>query len=289
MRFLWWAILLATIAASILFALFAVASPAGLPPFFFFLWAVLFLSRKADRLAVAALVACGLSLLFCLVPAVVDPIECFHRNQCQRNLSQIAMAMHSYAHRYDTLPPAYIADSHGKPLHSWRVLLLPFLGEHQLYGKYSFDEPWDGPNNRNLHKEIVKAYQCPSDTGPQDDHTMTSYLVIAGEHTAFPGSRSVKVSDFRKPLEEVLFVIEVANSGIHWMEPRDLSFSETDFKVNGKPGKSLSSCHRSSWRYGYPAVVFAVYADERADDVPLDLSPDALKDLLMIDEPAGTK
>jgi hypothetical protein len=289
MRFLWWAILLATIAASILFALFAVASPGGLPPFFFCLWAVLFLSRKADRLAVAALVACGLSILFCLHISVSDPSEHFYRGNCHSNLRRIALAMRDYADRYGTLPPAYIADSHGKPVHSWRVLILPFLGQERLYKKYSFDEPWDGPNNRILHKEIENQYQCWSDTSVRVDGMKTSYVVVTGDRTAFPGSHSVKLSDIRKPLKDVLLVVEVANSGIDWMEPRDLPLSEMDFKVNGKPGKSLSSGHGSSWIYGYYDVVNAAYADGDDKSVPLDISPDALKNLLMIDEPANTK
>jgi hypothetical protein len=79
-------------------------------------------------------------------------------------------------------------------------------------------------------------------------------------------------------------VIEVADSGIHWMEPRDLPFSEMDFQINGTPGKSLSSGHKGSWQYGYPAAVCAAYADGHADCVPLDLAPDVLKELLTIDQ-----
>jgi uncharacterized protein DUF1559 len=60
------------------------------------------------------------------------------------------VAVATYHDTYGTLPPAYIADAEGKPLHSWRVLLLPFLEQRELYEQYDFDEPWDGPNNRKL-------------------------------------------------------------------------------------------------------------------------------------------
>ena len=35
-------------------------------------------------------------------------------------------------------------------MHSWRVLLLPYLDRSDLYKAYDFTEPWDGPNNRKL-------------------------------------------------------------------------------------------------------------------------------------------
>jgi hypothetical protein len=288
-QFVRWVIRACILALSAIFAAFAVACPFGLALFFLYLWAVLFLCRKADKLAALALVACGLCLLNCYWISVSDPGELSCRSSCQNNLKQIALAMHNYAHRYGALPPAYVADSQGKPVHSWRVLLLPFLGEEELYKRYSFDEPWDGLNNCKLHKEIIRGYQCLSDTGPRADSTMTSYVVVTGEHTAFPGARSVKFSDFRRPLDDSLLIVEVANSGIHWIEPRDLSFSEMDSKIDGKPGKSISSGHGWSWEYSYPAVVCAVYADGHAGCLPLTLSPDALKELLTIDHVGNTK
>lgn len=276
-------------AAGIFFALLAVASPCGLAVFCFYLWVVMFLCGKANKFAAIALVACGLCLINCLRISVTDPSELFRRYSCQNSLTQIALAMHNYAHRYGTFPPAYIADSRGKPIHSWRVLLLPFLEDEKLYREYSFDEPWDGPNNRKLHQKTVHAYRCFSDTGAKNDPTMTSYVVVTGPHTAFPGAHPTKPADFQKPLSEVFLVVEVANSGIHWMEPRDLSFAEMDFKINGQPGKSISSCHDWSWNYSYPVVVCAVYADGHAEYLPLTMPPDQVKERLTIDSAPVSK
>jgi hypothetical protein len=289
LRLLHWTIVAGVVAVGIVFAALAVASPCGLVLFCFYLWVVLFLYRKADKFAALALVACGLCLLNCLRVSVTDPSELFRRSACLNNLKQIALAMHNYANKYGTFPPAYVADSQGKPIHSWRALLLPFLDDEQLSKKYSFDEPWDGPNNRQLHNIVIRTYTCWSDAGPRTDPTMTSYVVVTGPNTAFPGARSVKFSDFRKPLSNVLLVIEVANSGIHWMEPRDLPYSEMDFKINGKPGKSLSSCHGWSWEYSYPAVVCVVYADGHAEYLPITLSPDALKEQITISKAKNTE
>ena len=47
--------------------------------------------------------------------------------QCTNNLKQIAAALQAYHQANGCFPPAYIADKSGKPMHSWRVLILPYL------------------------------------------------------------------------------------------------------------------------------------------------------------------
>ena len=79
-------------------------------------------------------------------------------------------------------------------MHSWRVLLLPFLEQTPLYEKYRFDEPWNGPNNRKLADAIIAIYNCPSDDhgGTGNTSPMTNYVAIVGTETACgpkPGRR----------------------------------------------------------------------------------------------------
>src|SRR5207248_2869881 len=65
-------------------------------------------------------------------------------------IKQIGLALLNYHDTYGSFPPAYVADATGKPIHSWRVLILPFMEQSSLYNAYSMAEPWDGPNNRKL-------------------------------------------------------------------------------------------------------------------------------------------
>src|SRR5262245_30030320 len=53
--------------------------------------------------------------------------ESARRMSCSNNLHNIAIALRNYESVYHCLPPAYTVDAEGKPLHSWRTLLLPFL------------------------------------------------------------------------------------------------------------------------------------------------------------------
>src|SRR4051812_9073955 len=104
-------------------------------------------NSRAGKGCVAAL-ALGLAIafFFSLSPST-GPREASKRTQCKNNLKEIALALHNYHEAYGCFPPAYIADKDGRPMHSWRVLILPYLDEKPLYLKYRFDEPWNGPHN----------------------------------------------------------------------------------------------------------------------------------------------
>ena len=47
-------------------------------------------------------------------------------------MKQIGVALHNYHDAHGCFPPAYIADANGRPMHSWRILLLAFLSESAL-------------------------------------------------------------------------------------------------------------------------------------------------------------
>lgn len=172
-------------------------------------------------------------------------ISAARRSQCKNNLKQIGLALHNYHDQYGCFPPAYLADENGRPMHSWRVLLLPFLDQVVLYKKYRFEEPWDGPNNCKLADQIVAVYNCPSDAPDQKHNasSMTSYLAVVGPETAWPGSSSTSFEKFKDGTSNTLLVVEVANSGIHWMEPRDLHVLQMSPTVNAKSGQGISSRH----------------------------------------------
>src|SRR4029453_12945484 len=84
----------------------------------------------------ALLFSCAPIGVALLLPAVQQAREAARRTQCKNNLKQIGLALHNYADVYGSFPPAYIADETDKPMHSWRVLILPFLDQDQLYKEY---------------------------------------------------------------------------------------------------------------------------------------------------------
>jgi len=222
---------------------------------------------------IAAWTAAVVVVGFCLVPVHRSSPEASRRMQCSNHLKQIGLALQNYHDTYGCLPPASIADAQGKPMHSWRVLILPFMEQKALYDKYRFDEPWNGPNNSKLHKEIVNVFCCPS-RPKQQPRTETSYVAVVGTETVWPGTDVVKLADFKDGTSNTILVAELANSGIHWMEPRDLHVMQMPMAVNPTQGQGISSVH--------PNVALAVFVDGHTQALTKNTPPEILRALLTI-------
>jgi competence protein ComGC len=81
-------------------------------------------------------------LLAFFLPAAGSARRNFARRaQCTNNLKQIMLALHNYEQAHGALPPAFTVDANGKPLHSWRTLILPFLGHSSLYATIDLGKP----------------------------------------------------------------------------------------------------------------------------------------------------
>ena len=182
-----------------------------------------------------------LGVLFYLVLPTVRSDPSPRREQCHNNLKCLALAMHHYHEKNGCYPPAFIPDKNGKPMHSWRVLLLPYLDRNDLYWQYRFDEPWDSPNNRQVTDVALAVYRCP--TQPDSREPTTCYMMVVGPHTISDGPHSRKVTEIRDGLTLTILLVEVADSGVGWAEPKDLSFDQLDFKINGSKRPGIGSHH----------------------------------------------
>ena len=203
-----------------------------------------------------------------LLPAVGTPRHVARRSQCRNNIKQIALAIHNYESANGHLPPAHIADENGKPMHSWRVLILPQLDQQALFDRYDMDEPWDGPNNSKLHDQIVQFYRCPSSSS--NEHC-TDYVLITGPGTGFEGDKTIGFSDITDGTSNTVMATEIANSKIHWMQPQDISL--TEFLAVEKDN-STSSNHRGSRH--------VAKFDGSTYCLPIDSDPNKLKNEVLI-------
>ena len=161
---------------------------------------------------------------------------------CQNNLKMIGLALHNYHDEHGCFPPACLTDTSGRPMHSWRVLLLPYLEQQDLYNRYDFSEPWDGPNNRLLAAEIPRVYCCPSDPQARSSFA-TSYLAVVGPATMWHADTGVAFREVTDGSRYTLLVVESNNSGILWMEPRDLTTLQMAATINSTRGQGICSCH----------------------------------------------
>jgi hypothetical protein len=199
--------------------------------------------------------------------------------QCKNNLKQIGLALHLYHDDWGSFPPAYVADESGKPSYGWRTLILPYLDKLPLYNAYRFDEPADGPNNSEHRDKGMPVLHCPASL--HHFQGQTNYLAVVGPGTAWPGSRPANLKkDFPDGASRTILVVEVENSGVHWMDPRDLNFDEISFALNDPTRPSISSGHTvtGNWPWsGTFAVVNVLFADGTVARLPADTPPETIR------------
>jgi prepilin-type processing-associated H-X9-DG protein len=209
-----------------------------------------------------------------LARAVGRAREEARRAQCAGHLCQIGIALLNYHDTFGCFPPASTADTRGRPMHSWRVLILPFLQEQQLYSLYDFNEPWDGPNNRKLIGMMPRSFACPSH---RDEGTgCSSYVLVTGPGTAFPGTRTTAHGDIHDGLFGTVLAVELSNADIPWTAPRDLRMSRMSFRVNDRSAPGPSSWH--------PGGANMVFGDGRCRFLKNTIQPDTLKALFSIND-----
>ena len=84
-------------------------------------------------MVVVVCLGCFFGVVTLLSRAIWHAREDARRADCVGHLAQLALALENYRESYGKYPPAYIADKNGKPMHSWRVLILPFIQQQSLY------------------------------------------------------------------------------------------------------------------------------------------------------------
>lgn len=211
-----------------------------------------------------------LLVLVLVWPTRPGPREVNYRSQCVNNLKQIGLALHWYHDTYKCFPPAFIADEEGRPMHSWRVLILPYLEHNDLYEQYRFDESWDGPNNGQLAATILDVFRCPSNW--EDRSANANYVLVTGEGTAWGDGESPRWRDFTDGTSETIMVVEIKDSNIHWMEPRDLTIDQAMRGINLPAGMCISSKH--------PGGANALLVDGSVDWLPTISPKEELRNLL---------
>jgi hypothetical protein len=121
-----------------------------------------------------------LVMLALLVPAVQKVREAAARTESQNNLKQIGLSMINCADTYQgRMVPATVYGQDGRPLYSWRVLILPFIEQQNLYNEFHLDEPWDSPHNMQFVMRMPKVYAHPLDPGGAKKG-LTHYQVFVG-------------------------------------------------------------------------------------------------------------
>ncbi|WP_182867773.1 DUF1559 domain-containing protein [Stieleria mannarensis] len=172
-----------------------------------------------------------------LLPAVQAAREAARRMQASNELKQIGLALHNYHATYKTFPDRAIRADDGTPLLSWRVAVLPFIEQQQLYEQFHLDEPWDSPHNRQLIEQMPRTYADPSAIVPPG-HTV--FQVPQGEGMMFEDSGKTRIRDITDGTSNTILAIESsAQAAVPWTKPADLQIDPSDPLTNtgdNRPG-----------------------------------------------------
>ena len=173
--------------------------------------------------------------------AVANAFEASARIESTNNMKQLVLAAFNYMDRYGTFPPAYSADKAGKRLLSWRVQLLPYLGQEKLYKEFHLDEPWDSDHNKKLIARMPAVFRSSENPKINADFK-TTYLAPIGKATMFPGAKGVRITDVTDGTSQTIFLVDADDDhAVVWTKPEDLNY---DAKT---PMKGLSGRYHSGF------------------------------------------
>ncbi|MCY2964773.1 MAG: hypothetical protein NT069_14235 [Planctomycetota bacterium] len=145
------------------------------------------------------------------------------------------------------MPSAFVVDENGKPLNSWRTI----IADYWIYGfedaGFSFEKSWD--DDANAMSRIAKSpapdqLRCPNST----DRFQTTYLAVVGQDTMWPTASPLIPADDGTDDDKIL-VIEVVNSDVLWIEPRDLTLEQAIECIEHNRGPCIGSQHRCGINY----------------------------------------
>jgi hypothetical protein len=136
-------------------------------------------------------------------------------------LKQVGLAMHNYHSARLKFPAVATRDRNGRPLLSWRVQLLPYLDQQELYNKFRQNEPWDSPHNRALIAEMPSVFR-PTDAALAKEGK-TRIVAPRGEGTVFrPRGDGVRIADITDGTSMTIMLVEADD--LHatvWTRPDD--------------------------------------------------------------------
>ena len=197
-----------------------------------------------------------------LLPPLSTPLEHTQRITRLNSLKQIAIAILDYESEHGFLPPA---DQDG---FSWRVTLLPYLGEKKLYDQIDKSVSWDHPNNLRFSESMPAVFTDPA----KPTSTTTPYRLVSGAGTAWPSDgKRVNFSDVLDGISLTIGIVALPDNQTHWMATDSLSIN--DFLAIKRRSESNRIC------------------SSRLDGATYDVLPDnasELKSIFLIDDESKT-
>jgi len=142
-------------------------------------------------------------------------------------LTHLAIAFHNYEGVHGRLPPAALYSKDGRPLLSWRVLILPYLNpqnhEDELYREFDLTAAWDSPHNLALLPHMPAVYGFHHRASPDPLRHHTYFQALVGKGAAFEGKEGLRLADFTDGVSQTLLLVE-GGEPVPWTKPEDIRY-----------------------------------------------------------------
>lgn len=177
--------------------------------------------------------------------------------QESNNLKQIGIAWHVHHDVNKGLPPQTV----GKGL-SWRVAILPYIEQDNLYKMFNLNEPWDSPTNKKLIPLMPKTYESVGKKAPPG---FTYYQTFLGPNTINKNPmKGMMLQQFADGTSNTLIVAEAAQP-VEWTKPADIQVTPNQPVTLG--GST-------------PGATFVIFADGRVQRISQKLDQKVLHNLI---------
>ena len=219
-----------------------------------------------------------------IVPSDADRTDRIH---VANELRQLGLAILNYESGHGCLPPAYKTDASGRPAHSWRILILPFLeckNGREIYEQYRMDQSWDSPHNLSVANLLEESL-----FGDESDPTLATYKLVSGPGTPFGADTKSELPEGKLTSEQIAVVEDIA-SPVLWTKPEDVTPAQVVkiFDAKDNPD-SLYKQFGGEWSGTYTRRSWMVFLDgSTARAYPLADSTQLLPFCLQDQQPHGS-
>ena len=185
-------------------------------------------TRRRQLFNVLAVLAFCVALGALSLPKVARVREPAARMNDMNNLKQLMLAEHI---RADTLDNAFIgpfaADRQGVPNTglSFRVSLLPYLEQENVYRLIDLQQPWDSAQNAPATSCVIKVFQSP--VTPDRTKPDTPYRVFYGGGALFEADGApVKLKEVPDGTSNTILCVH-ATEAVPWAKPQEFPYART--------------------------------------------------------------
>jgi len=144
-----------------------------------------------------------------------------NRTVSVNNLKMFGLAMHNYHDAMGQFPAAVMSKD-GKPLLSWRVAVLPYIEQENLYKQFKLDEPWDSEHNKKLLARMPKLFELPGDR-KKHEVPSTYYRVFVGNGAMFDFKLKMTFAAITDGLSNTIMIAEAADA-VPWTKPEEIEY-----------------------------------------------------------------